>query len=141
MTTEDDFQAMLDANPEDHTTRLIFADRLDERGDPRGPGYRALGERRISPCHLGSAIFDAAEREELGAPAAQGFWWCDADEPKFAPHHLPFAWFMAVHGGLRSANNYPTRREAEDAAALAFAQLPADRRAELLRNMSEHANR
>lgn len=46
MTTEDDFQRMLDENPGDHTTRLVFADWLDERGDPRAAGYRALGDQR-----------------------------------------------------------------------------------------------
>ena len=35
MTTEDDFQQALDANPDDHHTRLVFADWLQERGDPR----------------------------------------------------------------------------------------------------------
>ena len=43
MTTEDDFQAALDANPNDWQTRLVFADWLDERGDVRASGYRALG--------------------------------------------------------------------------------------------------
>src|SRR5215510_9578888 len=43
MTTEDDFQAALDKNPEDWQTRLVFADWLEERGDVRAEGYRALG--------------------------------------------------------------------------------------------------
>ncbi|QEL17433.1 TIGR02996 domain-containing protein [Limnoglobus roseus] len=43
MTDEDAFQTALDANPADHSTRLSFAQFLDERSDPRGPGYRAMG--------------------------------------------------------------------------------------------------
>src|SRR4051812_46727360 len=42
VTTEEDFHALLEAHPDDHSTRLILADFLDDRGDPRGPGYRAL---------------------------------------------------------------------------------------------------
>ena len=35
MTTEDDFQTALDANPEDWQTRLVFADWLEDNGDPQ----------------------------------------------------------------------------------------------------------
>jgi uncharacterized protein (TIGR02996 family) len=43
MTTEDDFQRALDADTTDWQTRLVFADWLEEQGDPRADGYRALG--------------------------------------------------------------------------------------------------
>jgi uncharacterized protein (TIGR02996 family) len=49
MTTEDDFQNWLDEHPDDHHTRLVFADWLQERGDPRAEGYRALGRLRRWP--------------------------------------------------------------------------------------------
>src|SRR5262245_54586051 len=54
MTTEDDFQRTLDATPEDWQTRMVFADWLDERGDPRAAGYRALGKltRRAMFCQM-----------------------------------------------------------------------------------------
>lgn len=48
MTTEDDFQAALDADPGNWQTRLVFADWLQERGDERADGYRALGALRLS---------------------------------------------------------------------------------------------
>src|SRR3954452_8555626 len=51
MTTEDDFQAALDTHPDDWQTRLVFADWLQERGDPRADGYRALGLLRRCPHH------------------------------------------------------------------------------------------
>ena len=50
MTTEDDFQAALDTNPGDWQTRLVFADWLQERDDPRAEGYRALGLLRRAPA-------------------------------------------------------------------------------------------
>ena len=40
MTKEDDFQKALDAHPEDWQTRLVFADWLQERGDPRAEFLR-----------------------------------------------------------------------------------------------------
>lgn len=40
MTTEDDFQAALDAAPEDYQTRLVFADRA---GHFRGPNEALTG--------------------------------------------------------------------------------------------------
>src|SRR5262245_43724780 len=50
MTTEEDFQAALDANPDDWQTRLVFADWLQERGDPRAEGCGALGALHRSPA-------------------------------------------------------------------------------------------
>jgi uncharacterized protein (TIGR02996 family) len=41
---EDAFLAVIEANPRDDTTRLVYADWLDDRGDPRGPYLRVLCE-------------------------------------------------------------------------------------------------
>ena len=49
MTTEEDFQKALDANPDDWQTRLVFADWLQDRDDPRADGYRALAVLRVAP--------------------------------------------------------------------------------------------
>jgi uncharacterized protein (TIGR02996 family) len=132
VTTEDDFQAMLDANPDDHATRLIFADWLEERGDPRAEGYRALGRNRFRPV----------------VPVFDQFWslpgWQTAAQPLLRMNTivvdfgtLPDDWLRAVPK-LTDQEAGPqwrtrkSRREAEDAAALAFASLPAKRRAKLL---------
>ena len=129
MTTEDDFAAALDADPEDHNTRLVFADWLQERGDPRAEGYRALGQLRVSPCHFGSGIFDADARTKMSASDLyrDKWWWCAAPDEKFRPHFLPDGWFPAARVPL-----FTTRREAEDAAAVAFGKRSPKRRAELL---------
>lgn len=99
MTTEDDFQRTLDANPNDWQTRLVFADWLEEHGDPRAEGYRAIA------AHA---------------------------DVRFFPQSKFGGW--RVCGAYRWSENFEcaTRREAENAAALAFAQLPTERRAELL---------
>ena len=47
VTTGDDFQRRLDEHPDDFQTRPVFADWLEERGDPRAEGYRALGRFRM----------------------------------------------------------------------------------------------
>jgi uncharacterized protein (TIGR02996 family) len=110
MTTEDDFQRALDACPEDWQTRLVFADWLDERGDPRGPGYRALGANEMHPMRLDSRWLYL--RASLRLPGAQ---W------------MPHDWYELMGDDVTTA-----RRAAEDLAARAFAKLPAERRAELL---------
>lgn len=122
MTTEDDFQTALDANPDDWQTRLVFADWLDERGDPRGPGYRALGLLRLVPHRS----------ESTGL----WVWWNGAYCPK--PKHLfsstlPDLWYreMGRQGRYRHSRR-KSRRNAENDGARAFAKLSPDRRAELL---------
>ena len=140
MTTEDDFQAALDANPEGWQTRLVFADWLQERGDPRAEGYRALAVLGLCPF------------------GRDGFWWWTTIESRHCPKEgvygngctLPADWFALVD--LRPANELfkpvgnglefkNTRREVEDAAALAFGQLPAKRRAKLLKPPATRADK
>ena len=125
MTTEDDFQAALDADPTDWQTRLVFADWLDDRGDPRGPGYRVLGRLRLRPFSMGKRN-----------------WWTAVGEGPPTYNHLPPDWFEKVAGyehpagGWRWPDHFDesrdNRREIEDASARAFAELPPARRAELL---------
>lgn len=122
MTTEDDFQAALDANPADHVTRLVFADWLQERGDPRAEGYRALGMLWKKPQR-------GVRRNELW-----GYTWVDVvSYSRYVDiaRVLPEDWFRDAFS-TQVSDDKNTRREAEDAAALAFAKLPAGRRGELL---------
>lgn len=135
MTTEDDFQSALDANPSDWQTRVVFADFLADRGDPRAEGYRALGALRKRAFVCG---FDNPPSQRWPASA----WFgrnLRGDEETF---DLPQDWYDAVEGlgdhkgykpryGRDEAPRF-SRRQVEDAAALAFGVLPAARRAELL---------
>lgn len=130
MTTEDDFQRMLDAHPDDHQTRLVFADWLEERGDERAEGYRALG----------------LLRHHTGGSNAFPCWWTHekngtANDQTQA--QLPRDWFDRLRDALTGGNwwrDYPSRRAGDDAAALAFACLPAERRAELLAGVAAGAS-
>lgn len=125
MTTEDDFQAMLDAHPDDHGTRAVFADWLQDRDDPRAEGYRALAMQ---------------ERYPFGSKHGGSRWWHRGTTYR---NSLPLDWFACLPrlGEGREYVLWPhcegqtadSRRDVEDAAALAFAQLPAARRAELLK--------
>jgi uncharacterized protein (TIGR02996 family) len=131
MTTEDDFAAALDADPEDHNTRLVFADWLQERGDPRAEGYRALGALRLKPS---TSAFNRPD------PC----WGFSHPENSYANQRsrracvLPRDWWEVMDPGVVSRasnaswNWHLSRRATEDAAALAFASLPPERRAELL---------
>lgn len=127
MTTEDDFQNHLDAHPDDHLTRLVFADFLQDRDDPRAEGYRAMGCVRRRP-------------------QLENFTYRWYDDDSYPPDctdpasNIPKKWFDAMSGGETYPDGanffwvriWPTRRAAEDAAALAFAKLPEDRRRALL---------
>jgi uncharacterized protein (TIGR02996 family) len=131
VTTEDDFQNQLDRHPEEHQTRLVFADWLEERGDPRAEGYRALGTLKLYPRWVPKSPVQWYHTDRLEYWKGSGEEYC----------HLPGDWFDACEGG-KGRNlekdkpfylwHYQTKCAAEDAAALAFARLPPERRAELL---------
>ena len=132
MTTEDDFNAALDANPKDWQTRLVYADWLQERGDPRAEGYRALGVLRKRPSERGADDwFIGSENAPIYGPGRR---------QTHLHAQLPPDWWSLVRGGEawspgKSTNTwrfFSSRRAAEDAQALAFAELPPERRAELL---------
>jgi uncharacterized protein (TIGR02996 family) len=127
--TEDDWHAALDAHPDHHELRLRFADWLELQGDPRAEGYRALGLLRLYPC--------PPRGYDPGCP----YWIRDPSRYRdYAHHALCVDWFalLDVKGTeydcapMWSNDTGATRRGLEDAAALAFSRLPADRRAELL---------
>jgi uncharacterized protein (TIGR02996 family) len=117
MTTEDDFQRRLDEHPDDFQTRLVFADWLQERGDRRAEGYRALGVNRLYPD-----------------TDVVGWVWRDFNDFLAETTHplLPDDWAVRVNYRTSYADSWANRRDAEDAAAIVFADLPPKRRAELL---------
>lgn len=148
MNDEDDFQRMLDANPADHTTRLVFADWLQERDDPRAEGYRAMGRRQLCPQSvvMNAGIQDARHDTQWVYGRRDDPFATDPDYGRGVSRAclLPYVWFEAlpytdrvysfnVDKEQRSWEHFPSRREAEDALAMAFAKLKPRRRASLLR--------
>lgn len=134
MTTEDDFQTALDADPTDWQTRLVFADWLQERDDPRADGYRALGANRLHPL------------QDLRDYVAHN-WYFHCGKAGVMRHHaaiatvdnlLPVDWVALVDPAHNTRRDvlwvgYSTeRRVVEEAIVAAFGKLPAPRRAELL---------
>jgi uncharacterized protein (TIGR02996 family) len=130
VTTEDDFQRALDAAPDDWDTRLALADFFHARGDPRAEGYRALGLLRMCPY---------VDRVS--------YWWttikvscCPVSGVRGNGCSLPRDWFRLVDLDPHDESFKPlgsegvarSRRAVEDAAALAFGKLPAQRQAQLL---------
>lgn len=121
MTTEEAaFQAVLDADPGDFTTRLVFADWLQERGDPRAEGYRALGLLKRYPTR----------------DPQDGNWWftCrrSARDVESVEEHEVIAdhWFdLATKPDQPAHYSEASRREIEDEVALAFTRLPPGRTA------------
>ncbi len=140
MTTEEDFQAMLDANPHDHVTRAVFADWLEERGDERAAGYRALAQFRRFPAYSnhagnGSSLpFDWFEGWSFYGGGCEWY-------KRTTPNELPDSWRWKLPCNSRKATGdqgmiggswQRTRREAEDAAALAWLELTDAERADVL---------
>lgn len=124
-TTEEDFHRLLDANPDDHHTRMVFADWLQDRNDPRSEGYRALGQLQRNPIQSQHSSDT----------------WVWGNKKNSSYHYgpngtLPDPWIKRTknnhprYGGspIIDPNSnwryYTSRREAEDAAALAFNKLP-----------------
>jgi uncharacterized protein (TIGR02996 family) len=124
VTTEDDFQKKLDENPDDWQTRLVFADWLEERGDERASGYRALARLNLKPGFTKAWEKDGPGRFD---------WWYwtrisgngqaqlrnEHYETVAAFNQMP-DWECIWWAYFRS------RREAEDAAAIALVKLPAE---------------
>jgi len=122
MTDEDAFHAALDANPADSTLRLIFADWLEERDDPRAAGYRAMGERGSRPQFYVEESFPWS------------WWWATRDRDC---HDLTEDWFIEVRemdpeNTSQFVKDFLSRRAAEDAAALAFSRLSPEQQAAIL---------
>lgn len=134
VVTEDDFQKKLDEHPDDWQTRLVFADWLDERSDPRAEGFRALAACRYVLCdrYAGVPLRYIPRRPSRIFCAA-------GNNVSGRDYTLPPDWYEKIgekkrgHKPSDACITFKTRRAAEDAAALAFAALPAKRRAELLR--------
>lgn len=139
MTTEDDFRRALDAHPDDHHTRLVFADWLEEHGDPRAEGYRVLGALRRWPFRWRNP----PDKKKVFRWLFHNGTGTYQDRPIPDEHRLPQDWIDAISGkklrqpliicwDIGTGGTPAPRSMMEDAAALAFAKLPAKRRATLL---------
>lgn len=122
MTTEDDLQAELDRDITNYTLRTILADLLQDRDDVRAPGYRALGALRKWPRYASRVNrFDGRVVWSWRSFVLSGS--LDDDQ---ARHYLPGAWgeWLLLDGLSVCAQDWGTRRRAEDGAAKGFANVP-----------------
>lgn len=116
MTSEEDFDRLLDKRPSDYLTRLIYSDWLEERNDPRAKGYIALGKLKRKTQGKGWQFMWSSDRE------IKIDW-----RRKYV---LPKKWFFILQPEL--AFNGDTRKRAEDLAALAFSKLDLDTQESIL---------
>jgi uncharacterized protein (TIGR02996 family) len=125
MTTEDDFQRQLAAVLFDWHTRLVFADWLTERDDPRAEGYRAMGHLQRAPEYFKSA----SAWVWLNTHWAVSY----DNNDGIRAATLPDDWYdLLPMNQHQCAEERKDLRDALDDAARAFTQLPPARRAELL---------
>ncbi len=132
-TEEASFHAALDAQLEDDCTRMVFADWLEERDDPRALGYRLLVAFRLRPFN---------GHHELKRWGAYSWSCCFAGRPYSST--LTRTWYnhltkierpteVGPPGKILLDARYPTRREAEDDAALAVSLMMPVWQAKLIR--------
>ncbi len=117
MNTETALQSHLDENPDDHTGRMVLADYLQEHGDPRAEGYRALGTNKK---HAISTI--------VGENTPHHQFTKQTNFTRTQPQCLPEHWFHLLRAEPNTPKHptrqlYTTRQRAEDAAALAHSKL------------------
>lgn len=109
MVDEVTFQAALDAEPDNFALRLVFADWLEERGDPRAVGYRWMGQSEKFPYDWSHSEF---------VPGFDTFDWYleDGGASWDVPRHcqLPFE-FRSLFKARTDWLDFPTRRAAEEA--------------------------
>lgn len=127
---EEDFQRQLDEEGyEARDTRLVFADWLQDRNDPRAEGYRILAAQGIYSNHYSCEV-PYSRTWRCVDP-------CEESPRLLMPHQIP-----AVVGDVlpqpytQSTENvifktYASRRLAEDSFALALASLTPEQRAEV----------
>lgn len=137
MLGEKAFRKVIARKPEDWHTLRVYGEWLEDRDDPRGRGWQALGVRKMT-------LWKTWER----VPGE--YWWWDWSrsvgwgpgshpaDPLLGfehPAELPGDWFAKVAKKTHPhwpVKVYPYRMAAFDAAALAFGRLPAARQEELL---------
>jgi uncharacterized protein (TIGR02996 family) len=130
VTTEEDFQTALDANPHDWHTRLVFADWLQDRDDPRAEAVRALGRLCAHPVRIEMMLSEGESADKW-----KFIWGTDENDGArarelYAECLLPAAWYQCLakvnpDEDARWWRYYDTRRAAEDAAVEGYARFRA----------------
>jgi hypothetical protein len=150
LNTEELLSAALDADPGNHLLRYALADCLEESAGTVGCP-ECLGTGRINygladgdcgRCSGTGRVSDGRrERAEgyrvlaqlgLCPEPREGRWVWFGSSLGLRPGDLPEPWRAALGQPFGSGARYPTRRAAEDAAALAWGTLPAAVRAKIL---------
>ncbi len=135
MDNEEAFQRALDEKPDDHFLRMVFADYLDEIGDPRGPGYRALGETMTWPTEVHDG---------------DGKWWYSHGVRKGRHWGLGKVWFEKIQHKHKTeeflpyyANPYVkmSRREVDDEVTIAFSRLTPKQQREVIKRGKKQSSR
>ncbi|HUR54278.1 MAG TPA: hypothetical protein VMZ71_09110 [Gemmataceae bacterium] len=154
MTTEEKaLQAAIDAEPADLTARGALCDYLDETGDQRAGGYRALYRLGRLPClrtqpqyhdghgltrytHVEVFVSKPLTRKLIAIPRSEQHMYVSElnrtmDLPADGVHSLPRAWFNACYGNWLTGNDLgmqwvvaQERKTLDDMVAGAFNDTP-----------------
>lgn len=132
--TAERLQVNIDNAEDDHISRGMLGDRLSELNDPRGEGYVALGAIGFICCGFVTSSIagfrwcvTASKNPKLWN-AIDDQWWLLASGLKEVPKEDDF--FPTY--SAESYKLYPNRRALENRLALAFAELPPERKPEVI---------
>jgi|GEM_PF-513910 len=108
MEEHEPFIAAIEACPEDHTARLVYADWLDERNHPAGEYLRT--ELRLASLPEGSNFASELQAKLRSLRSRiEPMWLARFDQPRMMlanPTPFPSAWWGIKLPGLRAAGTY-----------------------------------
>src|SRR5262245_48553832 len=98
MSEDEPFLRAILTNPDDRVSRLVYADWLDERGDPKAEFIRLEAQlAELPPVHNDIAVLRRRRRE--------------------LQTQLP-AWWLAILGSLRATSSEPDPASVEEVARI-----------------------
>lgn len=139
---ESGLQAALDADPSNSLLRGVLADHLDEIGDPRATGYRAmsvLGRSPVKDNYGAWRIWDEEDPETRGSAGSDDLpsrWFMQAVEVSDNPYPGVVRCYRTGRESKVDGLWFESRREADDLSALAWVDLSPEVRQEILSAVS-----
>lgn len=125
MNQEKPFRDAINNNPSDTTLQLVFADWLEEQGDPRAEGWRVLTEAGRRPHNYKpDSVNEWDWYSKYGSP----------DNPRTIT--LPVSmWENMSTATSDLPHGYKSFFLAMNAAAITFSELPIDQKLEVYREL------
>lgn len=122
MNDEETFLALICGSPADYQLKMVFADWLRDRDDPRASAWDALAGWRIAPhlCAERPTVWDVSCYMEYPDYVVGSSRW---RANPCAPAMIPEEWFDAIDHPDTMSKDFDTVRAAYDALVVAYLKL------------------